>query len=632
MTKNPGSPVTSGSSYGPASSISTTLLQLVKARDQAGWQRFVAVYGPMVYAWCRRWEVPAEDAPDVVQEVFRAVWQNVARFRRSQPGDTLAQYSWVGLGTMVIEDFQQPDVKLDYFGGTSGSYAGFDRFDRVIDQKWYDYGASAVRDRYAYGYDRASNRLYRENTGPSGKDELYGYDGMYQLYLFYRGDLNAGKTGLESAEAWGESFWFDPTGNWTLYSQSTLGDTLLFQPRTQNKANETTEISTLGIGLDWADPVHDKAGNMTTVPKPSSLANGLTLKYDGWNRLVEVKDGQTVVGKYEFDGLNRRVKKQTDSQSPASPNGIDRYEHLFYNSAWQILETRDTTTENDQPEGLQPDYQYVWSARYIDAPVLRDKNSDTDGLCDDQRLYFLTDANFNVTTLTDTGGDAVERYLYNPYGKVTIYDGTWTNTRSSSSYDNTILYTGREYDPETGLYHYRNRPYHAELGRFPSRDAIDPDDRGNLYGYVLGSPVNLTDPYGLLPVTIKKCTPQEFDRCCALCKRKYAGQSVRPTCTVLRYDIFGIIHERVYCNCNPTGCKQCVPPLGTIGYRVDQVPPSRPHLPHPGTHTHLAEMHQSPYPQCRCFWKMDYVPPVAGSTPPPGTVPITPAGGGGKLY
>jgi len=136
----------------------------------------------------------------------------------------------------------------------------------------------------------------------------------------------------------------------------------------------------------------------------SGISGGLTLKYDGWNRLVEVKDGQTVVGKYEFDGLNRRLKKHIDSQSPASPNGIDRYEHFFYNSAWQILETRDTTTENDQPEGLQPDYQYVWSARYIDSPVLRDKNTDTDGLCDDQRLYFLTDANFNVTTLVDING------------------------------------------------------------------------------------------------------------------------------------------------------------------------------------------------------------------------------------
>ena len=45
-------------------------------------------------------------------------------------------------------------------------------FGRVVDQLWYDYGASANRDQFTYGYDRASNRLYRENTGTSGLDEV----------------------------------------------------------------------------------------------------------------------------------------------------------------------------------------------------------------------------------------------------------------------------------------------------------------------------------------------------------------------------------------------------------------------------------------------------------------------------
>ena len=94
---------------------------------------------------------------------------------------------------------------------------------------------------------------------------------------------------------------------------------------------------------------------------------------------------------------------------------------------------------NRLPGNLQPDWQYVWSPRYVDAAVLRDKNTDADGLCDDERLYYLCDANFNVTTLVDTNGDAVERYLYDAYGTVTIYDGSWTNTRSTSSYANVVM-------------------------------------------------------------------------------------------------------------------------------------------------------------------------------------------------
>lgn len=56
---------------------------------------------------------------------------------------------------------------------------------------------------------------------------------------------------------------------------------------------------------------------------------------------------------------------------------------------------------------LTPEVQYVWSPRYVAAAVLRDRNTDADGPCDDERIYYLNDANFHVTTLVATDGDAV---------------------------------------------------------------------------------------------------------------------------------------------------------------------------------------------------------------------------------
>ena len=408
------------------------------------------------------------------------------------PGDTLASYTYLGLGTIVIEDYEQPEVRLEYYSG--GSYGGFDRFGRVADQKWYDYAASSDRDRYTYGYDRASNRIYRENTIASGKDEFYSYDGVHRLKNYDRGDLNAGKTAISGTPVREEDWGLDATGNWRDYAQKTSGSTDLDQDRAHNKVNEITDI-TETVGDAWATPVHDRAGNMTSAPKPSSPTGSLTLTYDAWNRLVEAKDGQPVIGVYEYDGLHRRVKRHVDSQAPGSPDGVDAYVHYFYNSAWQVLETRDTTTESDQPENLQPDWQYVWSPRYIDAPVLRDKNTDADGLCDDERLYYLGDANFNVTTLVDTGGDAVERYLYEPYGKATIYDGSWGSTRSASSYGNVVRFTGREWDGESGFAHYRHRFYHPDLGRFVTRDPAEYIGGRSLYrAYFVPASV---DPLGL---------------------------------------------------------------------------------------------------------------------------------------
>ena len=99
---------------------------------------------------------------------------------------------------------------------------------------------------------------------------------------------------------------------------------------------------------------------------PSSLADGLACKYDAWNRLVEVKDGATVVGEYEFDGLGRRVVRRFDADSPASPDGLDTYVHYFYDGH-QVVEERETAVASTAAESINPRYQYVWSAAYTDA-------------------------------------------------------------------------------------------------------------------------------------------------------------------------------------------------------------------------------------------------------------------------
>jgi len=46
--------------------------------------------------------------------------------------------------------------------------------------------------------------------------------------------------------------------------------------------------------------------------------------------------------------------------------------------------------------------------------ILRDENTDQDDACDDDRVYSLADANFNVTALVNTSGTAGERCLYTP--------------------------------------------------------------------------------------------------------------------------------------------------------------------------------------------------------------------------
>jgi uncharacterized protein RhaS with RHS repeats len=50
--------------------------------------------------------------------------------------------------------------------------------------------------------------------------------------------------------------------------------------------------------------------------------------------------------------------------------------------------------------------------------------------------------------------------------------------------------------PEAQLYHYRARAYDPMMGRFLQTDPIGYGDGANIYAYVHGDPVNLTDPTG----------------------------------------------------------------------------------------------------------------------------------------
>ena len=222
------------------------------------------------------------------------------------------------------------------------------------------------------------------------------------------------------------------------------------------------------------------------MPDPNSPTTGMTAKYDAWNRLVEVDEGGGALATYRYDGTGQRIVSQS--------GGV--FVHYFY-ADQQVVETRNATSASAQPETLQPKYQYVWSAGYVDSPIRRDENTDADNSCDDGRIYYLTDANHNVTAITDASGGVVERYVYDPYGKRTIYDATWANTRTASSYANTLGFTGQQLDPATGLSYYRARWYHPGTGGMIERDpeGFSAGDE-NLYRYVADNPLSHTDPTG----------------------------------------------------------------------------------------------------------------------------------------
>ena len=81
-------PPSSGAQPPSSNATSRTLLERVKADEAAAWERLVALYAPLVFHWCRRWDLREPDIADILQEVFQAVFAHVGGFRKEREGDS----------------------------------------------------------------------------------------------------------------------------------------------------------------------------------------------------------------------------------------------------------------------------------------------------------------------------------------------------------------------------------------------------------------------------------------------------------------------------------------------------------------------------------------------------------------
>jgi len=96
----------------------------------------------------------------------------------------------------------------------------------------------------------------------------------------------------------------------------------------------------------------------------------------------------------------------------------------------------------------------------------------------------------------------VQHYAYSAFGKILkISDGSGNDISANPTVEPYFTYTGREWDAESQLYHYRARAYDPSIGRFLQQDPDPgklklPSTHINKYMYVVNNPLNLTDPTG----------------------------------------------------------------------------------------------------------------------------------------
>jgi len=461
-------------------------------------------------------------------------------------------------------------------------------------------------------------------TEETGQKWNYAYDGLKQLVTANKTDISA-----VTVPPLDQTYTYDPMGNRSAYSES--GTAVAY---TKNNANQYTGIVAAGAIALTQSPVYDPNGNM--------LSDGV--KNYGWdaeNQLVSVAPASPVSGdmkgEFAYDWRMRRIAKKTfvfTSGAWALQN-TTRYKYR----EWNPIEE----TVADASGAITAVKRYVWGN---DLSGTMDGAGGVGGLLSMSRLtsgttvpdnfFYAYDGNGNVRALVkaDAANPAVsaivERYAYDGFGRE-LAGGTPLATSVNS-----FRFSTKQLDGETGMNYYGYRYYDAGNGRWINRDPIAEKGGLNVYAMVGNDLIYNYDILGQSAAA----------RCLPIAAGIALGDGPLPIGDVIACGVIGgaLIYDGITWACcrdaapacpkeeekpKRKRCKPCAPPVGTIAFRTDIVPPSRPHHPHPGTHTHLFEVIQSPVSAgCVCRWNKTGS--IDGAMPPPGAVPEgTPVSGGG---
>jgi RHS repeat-associated protein len=409
-------------------------------------------------------------------------------------------YTYAGLGRLVQMLYPQvPGLSLNYQrinptieppGDGGDPYVGYDRFGRTEDLRWVLGANNPLR--LLYGYDRDSRRTWRKDVSTGGdigtrqEDLAWNYDGLSQVTHAKRGALNINRTAIGGVPTQTEGFGYDETGNWLNYRVENDGVGTLEQTRKNDRDNRMVQVNGSAAGITY-----DQAGNMTQGPLNDSVLHH-KLKWDAWNRLVEVRTAaDAVVMTCGYDALFRRITK--------TAGGVTR--HSYYSDRWKALEEY-----VDPGTGTQTlRRRWFWGARpgHRDELVFRDRDTTGDGTLD-ERLYCLMDY-FSPAAIVNLSGTVLERYTFSAFGKRRVLSADYT-ARTNSLYDWEFGFQGQFLDLETwngtgeqtGLYNYGYRYYVPALGRWPSRDPIMENSQTDLYSFVANKAVNVVDLLGAI--------------------------------------------------------------------------------------------------------------------------------------
>jgi RHS repeat-associated protein len=271
---------------------------------------------------------------------------------------------------------------------------------------------------------------------------------------------------------------FDPLHRPTTIAWSGLAGLTLGYDNVGNVASMTDDTSSAVPSLFlWTtyDYVGNRLDNVTDTTLRHYLydANGnttddgmKTFVYDSGQRLLQVKQGSTVLVENEYDGKGRRIIKRANDGATVTVFHYDLSNRLI--------------AETDQSGNLKVEYVYLEGR-----PLAQIRHTGSS----EAAYYYHADHLGTPKMMTDTAGAVVWRVETDAFGNEI---GAPIKT-----VENNLRFPGQYYDSETGLHQNYFRDYDPKTGRYIQADPIGLAGGMNLYPYVQYNPVNFVDPMGL---------------------------------------------------------------------------------------------------------------------------------------
>ena len=353
-----------------------------------------------------------------------------------------------------------------------------------------------VLSNITYTRDRLGNILSQtesaaNTTGANTGTTTYTYDALYRLKTAdYPALVTGGVTG--SATVNDEAFSYDAVGNRLTQTKGGLsvgaaGSSTRYYEYVPN-SNRLAAIHTGSLtGTVEKSYTYDDAGRLTQQ-------TGTGAKTLSWNQQDHAKtiNANSKTISYGYDPLSYRIA------STGSSRGSQDYylegehlEALYSNNLLQAQYLRGASTDELLAGWLQD------TSNPANIPANANTGVSVNTITGTPYI-FHHDTQNSVSSISSHDGNMLQQASYSAFGNSLNQTGSAANNSNT----NTLKYTGREQDADTGLYYCRARYYDTDIGRFISEDPKGFAAGVNFYAYVNNNPVNANDPSGMCPSCI----------------------------------------------------------------------------------------------------------------------------------